>query len=89
MPFVFSMVISFEGLMGGVNWGRISHFAFRISHTCSVVFMIMRFPLCVVAIMGVEAGCRRRGRHVLVLSCGLVCFVVLWRVLLSFPSGVT
>jgi len=38
--------------------------AFRISHTCSVVFMIMRFPLRVVAIGGVEVGSGKGGRHV-------------------------
>jgi len=38
--------------------------AFRISHTYSVVFMIMRFPLRVVAIGGVEAGSGKDGKHV-------------------------
>jgi hypothetical protein len=37
--------------------------ASRISHTCSVVFMIMRFPLRVLAIGGVEAGSGKGGRH--------------------------
>jgi hypothetical protein len=62
--------------------------AFRILYACSVVFMIMRFPLRVVAIGGVEAGSGKGGRHVSVFFA--------WsgslhhrRVLLSFPSGVT
>ena len=38
--------------------------AFRILHACSVVFMIMRFPLRVLAIGGVEAGSGKGGRHV-------------------------
>ena len=37
--------------------------AFRISYACSVVFMIMRFPLRVLAIGGVEAGSGKGGRH--------------------------
>jgi hypothetical protein len=40
-----------------------SHFAL---HCCSVVFMIMRFPLRVVAIGGVEAGSGKEGWHALV-----------------------
>jgi len=62
--------------------------AFRISHTCSVVFMIMRFPLRVVAIGGVEAGSGNGGRHVRCSLRGLFLFIIR-RVLQSFPSGVT
>jgi len=46
-----------------------SHFAL---HCCSVVFMIMRFPLRVVAIGGVEAGSGKEGWHALVFH------VVVW-----------
>jgi len=45
--------------------------AFRILHACSVVFMIMRFPLRVLAIGGVEAGSGKGGRHVSVFLRGL------------------
>jgi hypothetical protein len=38
--------------------------AFRILHACSVVFMIMRFPLRVLAIGGVEVGSGKGERHV-------------------------
>lgn len=63
--------------------------AFRILHACSVVFMIMRFPLRVLAIGGVEAGSGKGGRHVSVFFC-VVCFhFITRRVLLSFPAGVT
>jgi hypothetical protein len=47
--------------------------AFRILHACSVVFMIMRFPLRVLAIGGVEAGSGKGGRHVSVFFA-FVCF---------------
>ncbi|KUJ09833.1 uncharacterized protein LY89DRAFT_278174 [Mollisia scopiformis] len=66
-----------------------SHFAL---HCCSVVFMIMRFPLRVVAIGGVEAGSGKGG-----MACSGVFRVAVWShfrrhhsvcVLLSFPSGV-
>jgi hypothetical protein len=62
--------------------------AFRILHACSVVFMIMRFPLRVLAIGGVEAGSGKGGRHVSVFFY-VVCFhFITRRVLLSFPVGV-
>lgn len=50
--------------------------AFRILYACSVVFMIMRFPLRVVAIGGVEAGSGKGGRHVSVFLRGLFLFII-------------
>jgi hypothetical protein len=53
-----------------------------------MVFMILRFPLRVVAIPGVEAGYGKEGG---MLRCYFVVsfFFIIWRSLLSFPSGVT
>jgi hypothetical protein len=42
-----------RGTSEGVGSGLLHWVAFRISLTCSAVFTIMRFPLRVVAIMGV------------------------------------
>jgi hypothetical protein len=51
----FSFFFS-KGFIGRSLPVSLHRVAFHISHTGSVVFTIMRFPLCVVAIMGVEAG---------------------------------
>jgi hypothetical protein len=63
--------VSFIGFIRRSRLVLTHRVAFRISHTCSVVFAIMVFPQSVVAIAGVEVGSGKGGWHVLVLLCGL------------------
>jgi hypothetical protein len=78
--FIFLSRVHQEEYVGVAASGCISHFT-----SCSVVFMIMRFPLRVVAIGGVEAGSGKGGWHVMVflrdlnflhhLACSSVVYV--------------
>jgi hypothetical protein len=84
--FIFLSRVHQEEYVGVAASGCISHFT-----SCSVVFMIMRFPLRVVAIGGVEAGSGKGGWHVLVFlrDLNLLLHLACSSVVSVFCSGVS